>query len=151
MKRVGDTDISTLVTAAAKARESSYCPYSHFAVGAALLSADGKIYTGANIENASYPLSLCAERAAFAAAVCAGEGSFEAIAVCGWPQGGTSGDELCMPCGACRQVMREFCGDDFKIIACRSQSEYKVFTLGAILPESFGRGNLGGEKGGRKQ
>lgn len=124
----------TLITAAFAARESAYTPYSHFQVGAALLAADGTIYTGCNIENAAYTPSNCAERTAFFKAVSEGERSFSAIAIVGGE------DELvwCYPCGVCRQVMAEFCRPElFRIICAKSEDEYKVFTLARLLPEMF--------------
>ena len=113
----------------------SYVPYSHFHVGAALLSKDGKIFGGCNIENASYTPTNCAERTAFFKAVSEGVKEFEAIAIVGGMDGVVK--DYCPPCGVCRQVMREFCADDFKIILAKSPEEYKVFTLKDLLPESF--------------
>ena len=103
-----------LVNRAIEAREHAYVPYSHFAVGAALLTKDGKVYPGCNIENSSFGATNCAERTAFFSAVCAGEREFEAIAIVGGPEGKPV-HELCAPCGICRQVMREFCNLKFKI------------------------------------
>ena len=130
------TEEKTLSREALKMREFSYSPYSHFRVGAALLDKQGNIYTGCNIENSSYSPSNCAERTAFFKAVSEGIREFEAIAIAGGPEGA---QELnyCPPCGVCRQVMREFCKDDFKIILVKSEEEYKVFTLGELLPQSF--------------
>lgn len=130
------TDEKTLIREALKMRRFSYSPYSHFRVGAALLDKQGNIYTGCNIENSSYSPSNCAERTAFFKAVSEGIREFEAIAIAGGPEGA---QELnyCPPCGVCRQVMREFCEDDFKIILVKSEEEYKVFTLGELLPQSF--------------
>ena len=130
------TEEKTLSREALKMREFSYSPYSHFRVGAALLDKQGNIYTGCNIENSSYSPSNCAERTAFFKAVSEGIREFEAIAIAGGPEGA---QELnyCPPCGVCRQVMREFCEDDFKIILVKSEEEYKVFTLGELLPQSF--------------
>ena len=130
------TEEKTLSREALKMREFSYSPYSHFRVGAALLDKQGNIYTGCNIENSSYSPSNCAERTAFFKAVSEGIREFEAIAIAGGPEGA---QELnyCPPCGGCRQVMREFCEDDFKIILVKSEEEYKVFTLGELLPQSF--------------
>ena len=130
------TEEKTLSREALKMREFSYSPYSHFRVGAALLDKQGNIYTGCNIENSSYSPSNCAERTAFFKAVSEGIREFEAIAIAGGPEGA---QELnyCPPCGVCRQVMRAFCEDDFKIILVKSEEEYKVFTLGELLPQSF--------------
>lgn len=130
-----------LITFAIEAREKSYSPYSKFKVGAALLCADGEIYTGCNIENAAYTPTNCAERTAFFKAVSEGERDFKAIAIVG----GTEDKELdyCAPCGVCRQVMREFCSlINFEIILAKSINEYKVYTLEELFPEGFGPENL---------
>ncbi|MDP4134071.1 MAG: cytidine deaminase [Bacillota bacterium] len=125
-----------LIALAKKASESAYVPYSGYTVGAALLTKSGKVYTGVNIENASYTPTCCAERTAFFKAVSEGEKEFEAIAVVG----GKKGDfkDYFPPCGVCRQVMREFCGDDFKIILGKDSGEFMVYNLIELLPESFG-------------
>ncbi len=116
-------------------------PYSNFSVGAALLSVDGKIYTGCNIENAAYTPTNCAERTAFFKAISEGEKDFLAIAVVGAKKGETL--EFCPPCGVCRQVMMEFCNPkEFKVIVAKSIDEYKIFTLEEILPMGFGPNNL---------
>lgn len=127
--------IKDLILKAIKMLEYSYVPYSHFHVGAALLSKNGTIYTGCNIENAAYGPSNCAERTAVFKAVSEGVKEFEAIAVVG----GTDGKikDFCPPCGVCRQVLAEFCTRDFKVILAKSIDEYKVFTLEQLLPESF--------------
>ena len=117
-----------LMYLAENARQKSYSPYSKFKVGAALLTKDGKIYEGANIENSSFPLTVCAERVAFFKAISEGEKEFEKIAISG------SGEDFCFPCGACRQVMSEFCGMDFVIILEKGE-EIKTFTLNE--PYSF--------------
>ena len=131
-----------LVMEAVKARKQAYCPYSGFAVGAALLCVDDRVFTGCNIENAAYTPTNCAERTAFFKAVSEGERSFTAIAVVGGPEGASEFD-WCAPCGVCRQVMKEFCQDDrFQIILARSVKEYKVYTLAELLPMGFGPDNL---------
>ena len=105
-----------LIIEAKKAREHAYVPYSHFQVGAALVTKSGKIYHGCNIENAAYAPTNCAERTAFFRAVYEGEREFEKIAIVGGKEG-SEADELCAPCGVCRQVMMEFCNPDtFQII-----------------------------------
>lgn len=119
-----------LVLSAINAKKNSYSPYSSFPVGAALLCSDGEIITGANIENVSFGLTVCAERTAFFKAVSEGKKDFIAIAVAG-------GDTFLPPCGACRQVMAEFCKKDFKIIFAKNENEYIVKTLEEILPFSF--------------
>ena len=121
--------------------KNSYAPYSHFHVAAVLLCADGKAYTGNNIENAAYTPSVCAERCAFFKAVSEGERDFTAIALCGGLNGIVK--DYCAPCGVCRQVMREFCRPDFKIIMVKSEEEWKEYTLEQLLPEGFGPENLG--------
>lgn len=124
-----------LVRRALCAMKQAYSPYSGFSVGAALLSRSGKIYLGCNIENAAYSPSVCAERVALFKAVSEGEREFEAIAIVG----GLSADakDECPPCGVCRQVMREFCGDDFVILLGKKDGSYRRFTLSGLLPESF--------------
>lgn len=127
---------------AAQAREQAYCPYSHFAVGAALLAQSGKVYTGCNIESAAYSPSICAERTAFAKAVSEGEREFTAIAIVGGKEGEACKGE-CPPCGVCRQVMMEFCDPEtFLILLKKNDYEYKEYTLSKLLPFGFGPENL---------
>lgn len=133
---------SELLDAAKAARSGSYCPYSHFAVGAALLTKSGKIYTGANIENASYTPTVCAERVAFFRAVSEGEREFSAIAIAGGPSTEPSSSPT-PPCGVCRQVMAEFADSNFKIILDGGDTP-RVYTLDEILPLRFDKDNLGG-------
>ena len=131
-----------LVAKALEAREQAYAPYSNFQVGAALLCADGTIYKGCNIENASYSATNCAERTAFFQAVSEGKREFQAIAIVGG-QADVSETGFCAPCGVCRQVMRELCNpNSFEIVLARNADEYKVFTLEELLPMSFGPENL---------
>ena len=130
-----------LVNLAIEAREHSYCPYSNFAVGAALLTKDGKIYQGCNIENSAFGPTNCAERTAFFTAVYQGEREFEAIAVVGG-KAGQPVSELCAPCGVCRQVMREFCKDDFKIYLSKGDGTYVEVKLTELLPFGFTEFNL---------
>ena len=134
-------DRKQLVSEALAAREFAYTPYSGFAVGAALLTKDGKIYRGCNIESATYTPTNCAERTAFFKAVSEGERSFEAIAIVGGPAGKPPVD-FCFPCGVCRQVMAEFCKEDFKIIIGKSEEEYEEYTLDDILPHMFSEKDL---------
>ena len=118
------------------AMKRSYSPYSNFTVGAALLTKEGKIYTGANIENASYTPTVCAERVAIFSAVHSGECEFEAIAIVGGHKGNIKG--VTAPCGVCRQVMSEFCSPDFKVILVTTNAgEYEETTLGDLLPYTF--------------
>lgn len=130
-----------LIAAALAARERSYAPYSGYRVGAALLTAEGRIYTGCNIENAAYTPTNCAERTAFFKAVSEGEKNFTAIAITGSPSGKVT--QLAWPCGVCRQVMAEFCDpESFEVIVARSEKEYEKRLLKALLPEGFGPANL---------
>ena len=135
------TDLE-LMRLAEDARAYSYTPYSGFAVGAALLTKSGKVYTGCNIENASYTPTICAERTAVFKAVSEGEREFAAIAVIGGPAGEKG--RFCAPCGVCRQVLREFCELDFRILL-GSVDKVQAYTLGELLPTSFGPLDLKGE------
>jgi cytidine deaminase len=125
---VNDSD---LVSIALRVRKRAYAPYSQFPVGAALLGRSGRVYTGCNVENASYPLTTCAERGAVAKAVSEGEQEFEAIAVV-TASGGT-------PCGACRQILHEFGGQDgsLRVIVADADGATRVFTAAELLPEGF--------------
>ncbi len=124
-----------LIRIAKLAAENAYVPYSGFTVGAALLTKDNKVYSGCNIENASYSPTNCAERTAFFKAISESERDFAAIAIVGGKDKNFT--DYCTPCGVCRQVMAEFCSKDFKIILGKNDDEYKTFTLGDLLPESF--------------
>ncbi len=123
-----------LLTRAYEAMQLSYSPYSGFKVGAALLCADGEVYTGCNIENAAYSPTNCAERTAFFKAVSEGKREFKAIAIVGGKDGEIN--DFCYPCGVCRQVMAEFCDDELEIITTDSR-EIKSYTLKELLPEAF--------------
>ena len=131
-----DININELITSAIGARKNAYAPYSEFYVGAALLAASGKIFVGCNAENSSYPVGICAERSAFAAALSAGERKFSAIALIGG-KNGERVEKFCYPCGMCRQFMSEFCKPDFKIISAKSEKEYDINTLGKLLTKGF--------------
>ncbi len=120
-----------LKAAAVAMLDRSYCPYSHFAVGAALECADGTVFTGCNIENAAYSPTICAERTAVAKAVSEGHRDFVRIVVAGRTE------EVCVPCAVCRQVLREF-APDMEIICLNGRGEEQVFTLSQLLPHSFG-------------
>ena len=134
-----------LMELALQAREGSYSPYSHFRVGAALLCADGSVYTGCNIENAAFTPGICAERTAIYKAVSEGKRDFQAIAIAGGPEGGEPA--LTAPCGVCRQVMREFCDPEkFRIILGAGTGKKQVFLLKELLPLSFGPDNLDGKE-----
>ena len=125
-----------LCKAAIEAMEKAYAPYSGYKVGAALLCADGTVYRGCNIENASYSPTICAERTAFAKAVSEGQRDFTAIAICGGKEGVITGSFP--PCGVCRQVMREFCAQDFTVYMITDQTgRYEARTLAQLLPDSF--------------
>ena len=130
-----------LVDLAIEARERAYVPYSHFAVGAALLTGSGKVYQGCNIENSSFGATNCAERTAFFSAVYEGERDFTPIAVVGGPAG-VRAPELCPPCGICRQVMREFCGSGFRIYLSKGDGTYFEASLEEMLPFSFSQEDL---------
>lgn len=119
----------------------SYTPYSGFKVGAALLTKEGKFYTGCNIENAAYTPTNCAERTAFFKAVSEDERAFQAICVVGGKDGVLT--EYAAPCGVCRQVMMEFCNPDtFQIILATDKEHYDIYTLRELLPQGFGPDNL---------
>ena len=124
----------TLIAYAIDAMGRAYAPYSGYQVGAALLCADGAVYQGCNIENASFSPTICAERTAFAKAVSEGQREFVAIAVCGGKGGKIEG--LFPPCGVCRQVMAEFCGPDFKVYMVKPDG-FEERTLMQLLPDSF--------------
>lgn len=127
--------IEKLIKKAIEMLNFSYAPYSNFHVGAALLTSEGEIYTGCNIENVAYGPSNCAERTAIFKAVSEGKKEFEAIAVVGGKNGKI--ENFCPPCGVCRQVLAEFCKKDFEIVLAKSTNEYKIMTLEQLLPESF--------------
>lgn len=131
-------DTAKLIALAKEAMTHAYVPYSGYRVGAALLCADGTVYQGCNIENASYSPTVCAERTAFFKAVYDGHREFSAIAVCGGKDGVITG--FFPPCGVCRQVMREFCREDFPVILVGAGADYQVLTLGELLPHSFSSG-----------
>ena len=120
-----------LKAAAVTMLDRAYCPYSHFAVGAALECADGTVFTGCNIENAAFSPTICAARTAVAKAVSEGHTDFVRIVVAG------RCESFCVPCGVCRQVLREF-APDMEIICLNSKGEEQVFTLSELLPHSFG-------------
>jgi cytidine deaminase len=128
-----------LAKAAVQARITAYAPYSGFKVGAALLTKDGRVYTGCNIENAAYGPTNCAERTAFFKAVSEGEREFEAIAVAGWADGKPG---FAFPCGVCRQVMMEFCKPETFSVTVTDGSNVISMTLRELLPYGFGPDNL---------
>ena len=125
-----------LVSQALQARKNAYVPYSNFKVGAAVLTEDGKVYTGCNIENASYGATNCAERTAIFKAVSEGHKTIKAIAIVGVQ------NDYTYPCGICRQVIAEFATEDTKIILGKNENEYLVKTLEEILPGAFTKKDL---------
>ena len=129
-------NIAEIIASALQAREKSYAPYSKFQVGACLETKSGRLYTGCNIENASYGATNCAERTAFFKAVSEGERGFKRIVIVG---GGTGKKlEICPPCGICLQVMLEFCNpEEFEVILAVSEQEYQVHLLRELLPMGF--------------
>ena len=124
-----------LIELAKEAMTHAYTPYSGFRVGAALLCADGSVYQGCNIENAAYSPTNCAERTAFFRAVYDGHREFSALAVCGGKDGIII--DFCPPCGVCRQVMQEFCQEDFLVYIAGPDGQYQTRTLSQLLPDSF--------------
>ncbi|MFC7052263.1 cytidine deaminase [Hansschlegelia quercus] len=131
-----DDAIDALFRAAEAARAHAYAPYSRFAVGAALVTPDGAVHAGCNVENAAYPVGACAEAGAISAMVAGGSRAIAAILVLG------DGEGLCTPCGACRQRIREFGAEDTPIIVAGPEGVRRRFTLGELLPVSFGPENL---------
>lgn len=126
-----------LIAAAVTARKSAHAPYSKFYVGAAVRDEQGRVFSGCNIENAAYPQGWCAEPSAISALILAGGKKVTEVAVLG------NGDVLCTPCGGCRQKIREFASDDVKIHCCTEAGKLiRTFTLGELLPASFGPENL---------
>jgi cytidine deaminase len=125
-----------LFAAARAAMERAYAPYSKFQVGAAILAANGQIYSGCNVENAAYPVGTCAEAGAIAAMVRDGVRQIQEVLVIG------RGDQLCTPCGGCRQRIREFAGPNAKIHVCGPEGLRRTFTHDELLPVSFGPENL---------
>ena len=136
-----DFDVQKLILQALGARTKAYAPYSGYHVGAALLSEQGRVYPGCNVENASYGATICAERVAFLRAIQEGERDFKAIAIVGGIAN-QKPNSYAFPCGLCRQVMTEFCQDDFLIIVAKGLDDHKVYTLGELLPHGFSGGQL---------
>lgn len=139
--------VNKLIIQAMQAMEKAYAPYSHFQVGAALLTKSGEIYQGCNIENAAYGPSNCAERTAFFKAISDGVREFQAICIVGGMDGKMT--SYTAPCGVCRQVMMEFCDPkEFRVILAKDYEDYVMYTLEELLPMGFGPTNLGKEMGG---
>ena len=131
-------DFQLLAQKAIKAKDMAYAPYSNFQVGAALLTKNGDIYTGCNIESAAFSPTCCAERTALVKAVSGGEREFTAIAISGGPPGA----DYCYPCGVCRQMLYEFGGDNLQVIVAKTGSDYKIHPLSELLPHGFGAKDL---------
>ncbi len=128
-------NIDKLVELAIKAKENAYAPYSKFRVGAALLTSNGNVYTGVNVENVSFGATNCAERTAIYSSVSAGDKEIEAIAIA------SDANDFIYPCGICRQVIAEFASKDIKIVCSNKKGEYKILNLEEILPVSFKKMN----------
>ena len=136
MKTPDNETINKIIKKALEVSKNSYSPYSHFKVGGAVLGDDGKIYVGTNVENSSYSVGVCAEKNAVSNAVSCGMKKIEAIAVIGGLNGNIT--DHCMPCGSCRQFIREFSDDDTLVIAAKSENDFKTYSMNELLPESFG-------------
>ena len=132
------TTYDELIKSAMASRENAYAPYSHYRVGCALLAADGSVYTGCNVENASFGETVCAERVAILKAVSEGKRDFEAICILG---GIDEIKDYAYPCGACRQVMSEFCKSELKIVLFDGKN-VKLCTLGELFPFSFNKDSI---------
>lgn len=141
MAALEEQQARTLIRQAFAARRFAYTPYSHFQVGAALLAEDGRVFTGCNIENASYTPTVCAERTALFKAVSEGVRRFSAIAIVGSREG-EHNRLITAPCGVCRQALFEFGGPDLIVILAKSEEDYLTTTLGELLPYGFGPANL---------
>ena len=142
MIQTNEIPIKELISTALEARKKAYTPYSEFKVGAAVLTAELRIYSGCNIENAAYSPGICAERTAVYKAISEGSRKIIAIAIVG-DKTGDSITQYAFPCGVCRQVLREFSNpDEMIVIVAKSCDEYQLYTLNQLLPESFGPENL---------
>ena len=130
-----------LIKIAFAARKYAYAPYSHFKVGAALLTKNNRVYTGCNIENASFPAGLCAEKVAISKAISEGDKEFLKIAIVGGKEDIEEPKDCCTPCGICRQTMAEFCDKEFEIILFDNGIP-KIFSLDQLLPHSFNKNDL---------
>ncbi len=145
MKRTSrnESPYRVLIDRAEEALAYAYAPYSHFHVGAALFGADGKVWSGCNIENASFTAGICAERTALFKAVSEGQIRFRALVVVGQHEGeSTLTEEFTAPCGVCRQALSEFCPSDMPVILVNAEDEVMEYTLGELLPAAFGSEHL---------
>lgn len=136
MRTMHEVEIKNMLRIAQDGRFRAYAPYSNFHVGACLKGVSGAYYLGCNVENAAYTPTNCAERTAVFKAVSEGEREFEALAIV-W-----DGEGFATPCGVCRQVLAEFCAPDMPVICANKNNEYKLFSLGELLPESFTRKDM---------
>ncbi len=134
---MNEEEIQNLILNAFEGRTRSYCPYSGFAVGAALLTSSGEIFRGCNVENSSYGATICAERTAALKAVSEGEREFIAIAIVGGPKDAKELSDYAYPCGVCRQFLSEFAGPDMTVIVAKSIDDKKIFKLSELLPAAF--------------
>lgn len=139
---IDNKKIEELVSVALNARNSAYAPYSNYRVGAALLTVDNQVYSGTNIENASYPAGICAERSALIKAISDGNMEFSAIVITGAPAELKEAKQFAYPCGVCRQFMAEFFDKNTKVIVAKSKIEYCIYNFEEIMPFSFGKTNL---------
>lgn len=131
MTALSENEIKSMITHALRSCEKAYAPYSHYRVGACLAAASGELYHGANMENSSYGACICAERTAMAAALYAGERSFRALCVA------AKDENICVPCGICRQFYSEFCDGDMPVICANEKGEYHVYAFSELMPEPF--------------
>lgn len=129
------TDLKRLIKKAIDIKKNAYVPYSNFRVGCVVVTKDGEVYEGVNIENASYTPTLCAERNALSTAIGAGHRDFSQIII-------TGDSDYTYPCGVCRQFIREFADEDTLIIIAKSEEEYRTYTIGDLLPYSFSKEDL---------
>ena len=136
--QLSQVQISDLIDTALTYRTRAYAPYSHFTVGAALLSSDGQVFGGCNIENAAYSPTICAERTAFAKAISEGYHTFSALAIVGGPEDQVPPlAKFCTPCGVCRQWLAEFCVKSMPVILACSHTDYRIFTCEELIPHCF--------------
>lgn len=139
---IDDKKVEELISAAITARNNAYAPYSNYKVGAVVLAADNQIYSGANIENASFPAGICAERSAMVKAILDRNMKFSAIAIIGALANSNEVKQFAYPCGVCRQFMAEFFDKNTKVIVAKSKIEYCIYNFEEIMPFSFGKTNL---------
>ena len=140
--KISKKNIEDIIAEALHARNSAYAPHSNYKVVAAVLTKDGNIYSGANIENASFPAGICAERSAMVKAILGNKLEFTAIAIVGAHAELTEPTQFAYPCGVCRQFMAEFFDQNTMVIVAKSKTEYNVYEFEEILPFSFGKSNL---------